>query len=475
MVTMNESQLLTHMRNLNPWWVSGEVDKDLVPDFRRNEYETIREAFLLDPRRFPVLSGARRVGKSTLMFQLIDELLRSGKAKPRQILYYSFDYPPNDESTVENILEAYRTHVYGEKDFYLFVDEIQNDASWKATLKQLFDFNKRARAIVCGSSSVELEKKSGESGAGRFLTIKIPTLSFYEFCALNGNKIEIGEIDPFKIHLLPLPEQSEIYMKLSSLSNEFFRYLKLGGFPEFSHFEPSSRLSQALIDQVVSKAIRQDIVKSYSFRDADALSNLFVYLCYRTSDVINVDAISKSIEIDRATCNLFIDALERANLIYVSEQLHAGGKKALNKKRKIYVSDYSIRYAITGSWDIVSTPLELGYAIETLAYKHTRDYFASLDPWLYKVGFMRGEGEKEIDIVIQEEGKDIQYVEAKYRNNSRIKDSDGIVVMGLEGTPGYVITKDNLDFGLQERGKTKLYRIPAVAYAYLLGKAKSAR
>ena len=65
-------------------------------------------------------------------------------------------------------------------------------------------------------------------------------------------------------------------------------------------------------------------------------------------------------------------------------------------------------------------------------------------------------------------------MEAKYRNSSRIKDSDGIIVMGLEDTPGYIITKDPLDFGLQERGKTELYRIPAFAYAYLLGKVKSA-
>ena len=46
--------------------------------------------------------------------------------------------------------------------------------------------------------------------------------------------------------------------------------------------------------------------------------------------------------------------------------------------------------------------------------------------------------------------------------------------MGLENTPGYVITKEALDFGLRERGKTELYHIPAFAYAYLLGKAKSA-
>lgn len=65
---------------------------------------------------------------------------------------------------------------------------------------------------------------------------------------------------------------------------------------------------------------------------------------------------------------------------------------------------------------------------------------------------------------------DLQYIEAKYRNNSVIKDSDGIVVFGTKDTPGYVITKDPDDYGLTERKQTKLYRIPAVAYFYLIGK-----
>ena len=48
----------------------------------------------------------------------------------------------------------------------------------------------------------------------------------------------------------------------------------------------------------------------------------------------------------------------------------------------------------------------------------------------------------------------------------------GIVVFGMENTPGYVITKDADDFGISERKNTKLYRIPAVAYFFLIGREK---
>ena len=72
--------------------------------------------------------------------------------------------------------------------------------------------------------------------------------------------------------------------------------------------------------------------------------------------------------------------------------------------------------------------------------------------------------------MIQENSVDIQYIEAKYRSKSNIKDADGIIVYGMENTPGYVITKDTDDFGLTERKNTALYRIPAVAFLYLIGR-----
>ena len=404
------------------------------------------------------------------MLQLIDELLKSGKAKPRQILFYTLDDFPNVVASIDEVLNAYHDAVYSDYDFYLFLDEAQKYRYWKNSLKKLFDLHKKAHAVISGSSSVELEKQSDESGAGRFLTIKIPTMSFFDFCELNGEKKDIGDIDVFKMHELSLPEQSSIYMKLSSLNRQYIRYLKLGGFPEYAKSEHYGEVSRLIRDQVITKAISQDIVETYSLRDASALINLYSYLCYHSSDIISIEAITQALEIDKATCNQYLLALEKANLIYVSEQMNLSGKSLLKKRRKIYVSDYALRCAVTRNSDIETNPRELGYAIETVSFKHTKDYFASLDQWLYNVGYVRGDGDKEIDIVVQKRGIDFQYVEAKYRNNSRIKDADGIVVMGLEDTPGYVITKDPMDYGLQDRGKTKLYRIPAFAYAYLLGK-----
>ena len=94
-------------------------------------------------------------------------------------------------------------------------------------------------------------------------------------------------------------------------------------------------------------------------------------------------------------------------------------------------------------------------------FKHIKDYFASIN-LLYQVGYIRDNNGAEIDVAVQYAGQPIQYVEAKMRNNSTVKDDNGIIVYGLKNTPGYVISKTATDYGLTQRNETQLYRVPAV-------------
>ncbi len=469
MAVVNDVDILKNLQSQNTWWVTGVVDKELVPDFKRNVYRKVHEVFFNEIRRFPVLSGPRRVGKSTMMFQIIDELLKTG-IKPERILFYTLDEFPNDGISIKEAIETYQKYVYERDDFYLFVDEAQKDKTWKNYIKKLYDLKKSVHVMITGSASVEIEKESDDSGSGRFLTLKVPTMSFFEFCVLNGRKLDVSNTDVFKMHELSLSEQTQIYLKLGTLYREMIRYMKIGGFPEFAKSENYPYISRLVRDQVVAKAIKQDIPRSFDIRDVDALSNLFTYFCYNTSEAINIDTISRTLGIDRSTCSRFIDALEKANLIYISEQLNLGGKKPLKPRKKVHISDNGIKCAVTRNNDIETNATEFGTTIETITYKHTRDHFDSLDNELYHVGYSRNDRGQEIDIVIQENSVDVQYVEAKYRNDSIIRDTDGIVVYGMENTPGYIITKNPDDYGMTERKNTKLYRIPAVAYFYLIGR-----
>lgn len=73
-------------------------------------------------------------------------------------------------------------------------------------------------------------------------------------------------------------------------------------------------------------------------------------------------------------------------------------------------------------------------------------------------------------MAVQYIGQQIQYIEAKMRNNATVRDDSGIVIYGMKDIPGYVITKTAADYGLTERKNTQFYHIPAFAFLYLLGK-----
>ncbi|MEW6276243.1 MAG: AAA family ATPase, partial [Bacillota bacterium] len=90
---LEQEQVLKVLLGFNPWWVSGSVPRELNKPVKRAAFAEITKA-LLHPRlrRVVFLSGARRVGKTTLMYQVIDELLKR-KVPPKRILYLSLDHP----------------------------------------------------------------------------------------------------------------------------------------------------------------------------------------------------------------------------------------------------------------------------------------------------------------------------------------------------------------------------------------------
>lgn len=471
MPIVNTADILSILTNMNPWWQSGVIPKYLLKDFKRNGYYTCKKALDSDIRRIVVMSGARRTGKTTIMYQLVSDLLESG-VKPQNIIFFTFDHPVIRTIRVDEVLNIYKNNICSDEDFYLFVDEVQFDKDWTHYLKMAYDMNPCMKAVATGSASAIVEDNVRESGAGRWTVIRIPTLSFYEYCEIKGLTKNIEIDDVFKMHTLSQQEQTRIIMGLSDLQIHLMRYLQMGGFPELAKSDDIPYAQKLLREDVMDRAIKHDLPSIYEIRSVDELEKVFVYLCYNSSSIINIEAMCKEFEgVSRATIEKYIRYLAGANLINISPQLNVHGKKVLKSKNKIYIADSGIRGAVVLGADIYTKEAELGYALETAVYKHVKDYFNDKNS-LYDVGFIRDSNGAEIDVAVQYSGQPIQYIEAKMRNNSSIKDDNGIVIYGMAGTPGYVITKDATDFSLTKRGNTELYRIPAFAFLYLIGKNK---
>ena len=470
MAVLEQEKWLAELYEFNPWWKTGEVPEEKLSQYRRPQYYSCHRLFHHRLRRIVVLSGARRVGKTTIVYQIIDDLLRNG-TPPMDILFFTFDTATMRDVGMEEILRWYRMNLSESKNFYLFIDEIQRYQDWSDYVKLLYDRFPGMRCIVTGSASSRIEGALQESGAGRWVIQKVPTLSFYEFCSFNGEEKSVEALPVFEMHTLSVPKQRQIYLQLSDLHYLLMKYLQQGGFPEFAAEEDLPTVKSYLYDQVLNRTIRQDIPAIHEVRDIDGMERVFLYTCVHSSEIISIETIGREMTgISNATIRDYLRYFEEANLIYRSEQLDISGKKMLKPKNKIYLTDSGIRWAIVPGSDIYTKETELGFALETMVYKHIREYYDALTE-RYRIGYLQDSRGNEIDMVIQDPVRDepLQYVEAKMRNRSGIRDKDGIAAYGMKERPGYVITKTPDDFGLSERTNTELYRIPAAAFLYQMG------
>lgn len=131
MAIVSEEQVSKVLRQYNPWWRNpSELQEENKPQKRLAYYEALKIMKHDTIRRFVVLSGARRVGKTTIMYQMIDALLSEG-ISPRNILYISFDNPILKMMSVEGVLSIYESLYPIEGMRYLFLDEIQYTENWE--------------------------------------------------------------------------------------------------------------------------------------------------------------------------------------------------------------------------------------------------------------------------------------------------------------------------------------------------------
>lgn len=335
------------------------------------------------------------------------------------------------------------------------------------------------RIAATGSASPVLAQGASESGVGRWSVIPVPTLSFYEYCEIAGvaerPKLE-KEIKPTALAGLREPEMRRLMSSLAPLQKHFHRYLTVGGFPELALSKDDFYAQRMLREDVVDKVLKRDIPALFNIRNAAILEKVFLYLCFNSSNIINITTISKELENTPAvTVSNYIQFLERANLIYISDPVNLDGKKALKAKPKIYIADAAIRNAVLMLDNVLTEPEEMGIMVETSVFKHLVSFYYRLNT---RVGFYRkpGGNEKEVDVVVELPRGKI-FAEVKYRENSSIKENDAIVEIARDEKAGilaaFIITKRPEDYGLAPYGtKTPVMRIPAPAFLYLLGHAE---
>lgn len=474
MSVATKEQILKVLKAYNPWWGTGVVNPGFIKTYRRFAYyEAMKRLEQKDLRRTIVLTGTRRVGKTTIQYQMIDRLLKKG-VPPQKILFVSMDHPMLKLSGLNDLLECYHSNVYAEQDCYYFFDEIQYASDWDKWMKTIYDMQPETKMVATGSASPALMKGSSESGAGRWSVIQVPTLSFYEYCALIGARVpELGpEIRPTAFLHMAQQERTAVMIKLEEVQNYFMRYLRVGGFPELALASDDLMAQQIMREDVVDKVLKRDLPALYKIRSATELERIFLYLCNVSSEIVSFSAIANDLGgVSRPTVENYVNYLESANLIYQSWPVEMGGHKILKAKPKIYIADAAIRNAVLMDDDVLTNPIELGKMVETAVYKHVAAFYYQQAT---RVGYYRGgKKDKEIDVVVDYPNIKKILIEVKYREQAPVPDDSMICELSDEASAAIVVTKRPDDYGMHRAPNGKeLIRIPAFAFLYLLGNAE---
>ena len=479
MAIVSDEQVIKVLRQYNPWWRNPNAVKDeSKPQKRLAYYEALKMIKHKSIRRFAVLSGARRVGKTTIMYQMMDALMEEG-VSPKNVLYVSFDNPIVKLVNVEKVLSIYESLYPLEGTKYIFLDEIQYTENWELWMKVIYDSRKDIRLVATGSASPIIEKGSADSGTGRWSVMKIPTMSFYEYCKL----LEINEPmieDELKLTSLINMSKAELLDltdKFTPLLQHFNRYLMIGGFPELVLSDDDSYAQRMLREDVVDKVIKRDVLSLFNIRSPLLMEKLFLYLCMNSTEIFSITTAAKELENTTvATLEGYIDALEMSNLIYLAKPMDVGSKGSLKGKPKIFVADAAIRNAVLMIEYVLADEKELGAMVETTVYKHIVSFYQGSTAQL---GYFRKakDNQKEVDVVIELPREKI-LCEVKYRNNSHIAESDAIVELCKDEkskiTNAFLITKQLDDVGVtKHETATPILRVPAIVFLYLLGKLEA--
>ena len=370
---------------LNQWWLTNKVDPALKKEFKRDQYKQLRQ-LVSEPRGVVIVSGLRRVGKSTLIYQVIDEMLQM--EKPEKIVYFSYDFSLGEITEVLNAYQSLTNVDWKHEKVTVFLDEIQKHANWSSEIKILYDIFPRLKFVVTGSASLQLEREASIELAGRFYTLEIPVLSISEYYSIKTGR--------------PHNSVELIRPDMKNLLDEYM----LKPFPELVNVSNRQSISEYIRETVTAKVVALDIVEEFKKVDIQLILALLDYFLSEPGIILNVDKISQNFGKRKGEIDRHIGILEYSKLIRILKNYRPSILSESRKLRKVYPYDISLSLANFPS-------IDYGRIIETKA--------------LTALGATRywREGNKEVDCILFD-GREMIPVEVKSSKVARDEHLTGL-------------------------------------------------
>ena len=390
----------------------------------------IREAYLrqivplIDKNLIKVLTGVRRSGKTVLLSQIQDYLLKNGRSKS-QIINISLESKKNKEFKDGDVLYEYLISACEKLNAkaYIFLDEIQIVSGWEEVVSSLL-VDVDCDVYITGSNSKLLSGELATLIAGRYIQIHV-----YPF-TLSEAKQMLEQTGKFK-----------------SDEELFQNYLKYGGLPMRFSLEEISL--ETYLSDTYDAIVVKDIIQRNNIKDTNLLNMILAFLMDNIANPFSARSIvaalkQEGISTTVETVIAYIDYIKKAMVVYSAQRYDIKGKKLLTTNEKYYTVDLGLRNCVKASGEIDYNKLYENIVYLELLCRGYDVKVGKTDD--YEIDFVAYKGSDILYVQVCYLLASPETVEREFGNLERIKDN----------YPKYVISGDLPDFS---RNGIKHYNI----------------
>lgn len=366
-----------------------------------------------------VISGLRRVGKSTLLAQIAHKFYTTGS-------YYYVNF--EDErflkfSSVEfNLLYEALLELFGERKTFL-LDEIQNISGWEHFIRRMID--QGFKFYITGSNASLLSQELGTKLTGRYIPIELFPFSFTEFLAFKKQKIP---------NLNRLTTTQKIGLK-----RQLNKYMNLGGIPDALKY-PEIGLHKTLYDDVIYR----DVAVRYQIEETKALKELTFYLLSNISSLISFNKLKEQLKLGSVnTVKNYIDYLQTSWLMFAINKYAYSIKKQQIANKKIYAIDTGLVKSVAFSFSE-----NRGKMLENLVFLALRRLFT-------EIYYYTTENNLEVDFYLPKQKLLIQVCQSLTDEDIKKREFEALkeAMLELNISSAIILTEDKEDVETEDNIK----------------------
>lgn len=319
--------------------------------------------YWLNKRKVLVLTGARQVGKTTLLKNLF---------KDEEILWLNGD-DPAVRTRLDTITISGIKDLIGDYKIVV-IDEVQRILNPGILLKMMIDNFQEVQFVATGSSALEISDKIFEPLTGRHILF----------------------------HLYPFA-QAEIYPTKSAfeLEQQLPFHLRYGSYPDVV-VNPTD--AEVLLKNLAGQYLYKDVLVWKDIRKPELLDKLLKLLAYQVSAEVSINELANALKVKSETIENYIDLLEKSFVVFRLKSYSTNERKEVTKMNKIYFWDNGIRNAIIDDF----RPLELRNDIGALWENFLVAERMKMKAWkdvTSKSYFWRNKQQREVDYIEEQYGE----------------------------------------------------------------------